>query len=524
MRRVSGGVVSMPEHVVQTAHEEMVHCVRYDFYGKRLATCSSDQRIKVWELAPDSDNIPTWRITAEWRAHKGSVWKVEWLDPQFGSVLLSCSFDQSVKVWEEAGEEKDGLKIWIKRAELADSRESLNDVKPAPPHFGLRFATCSDDGQVRIYETMDTMNLAHWSLQSSFESSNGRGSTCISWNPSFFEAAMIVVGKSDGQAVVWHQTGAEKWDVLYTLQGHTDEILNVAWAPNRGRDCNLIATASRDNTVRIWKLPSALTPLDPTASAVARAPKKFEPHAIAVLSHPTPVWQVEWNILGTVLATSIDDGSTFVWRADFMGQWKLVCANWASDNVGSTAATQVSYDDRHFSQSENEHREKEVERPPATISAGLGPMMMMMGSSGLTAFIGGEQSHRTHSGGAGGIPPAVFTPGTSSGSGVMGVGSGGSSFAGSQSNVFQPTNDSETDIGPFGIVDEYKGGDGPEKDKKQHMTPKTTPPPTTAVVSTAPPNGAISVVPLASNLDEKPKHARQASALTLSKKWSTIWK
>lgn len=30
-------------------HEDLVHDLAYDFYGRRLATCSSDQRIKVWD-------------------------------------------------------------------------------------------------------------------------------------------------------------------------------------------------------------------------------------------------------------------------------------------------------------------------------------------------------------------------------------------------------------------------------------------------------------------------------------------
>lgn len=84
-----------------TKHDEVIHALCFDFYGTRVATCSSDHKIKVWELENKH-----WRLTAEWKAHKGSVWRVEWAHPQFGSVLVSCSFDQSVKIWEECREEK----------------------------------------------------------------------------------------------------------------------------------------------------------------------------------------------------------------------------------------------------------------------------------------------------------------------------------------------------------------------------------------------------------------------------------
>lgn len=29
-------------------HKDLIHDVAYDFYGERMATCSSDQYVKVW--------------------------------------------------------------------------------------------------------------------------------------------------------------------------------------------------------------------------------------------------------------------------------------------------------------------------------------------------------------------------------------------------------------------------------------------------------------------------------------------
>ena len=64
-----------------------------------------------------------------------------------------------------------------------DSRTEVNDVKFAPKDLGLQLvrealnlwlaifmmnvciqATCSTDGQLRIYEAPDVMNLSQWSL------------------------------------------------------------------------------------------------------------------------------------------------------------------------------------------------------------------------------------------------------------------------------------------------------------------------------------------------------------------------
>jgi nucleoporin SEH1 len=48
--------------LVNTNHRDLIHDIAYDFYGKRLATCSSDRTIKVWQLS----DAGTWQVTADW--------------------------------------------------------------------------------------------------------------------------------------------------------------------------------------------------------------------------------------------------------------------------------------------------------------------------------------------------------------------------------------------------------------------------------------------------------------------------
>jgi WD40 repeat protein len=80
-----------------TKHEDLIHDVSYDYFGKRLATCSSDRVIRVWDL----DDRQEWRCSGEWTAHNGSIWKVHWAAPEYGQILASCSFDRTVCIWEE---------------------------------------------------------------------------------------------------------------------------------------------------------------------------------------------------------------------------------------------------------------------------------------------------------------------------------------------------------------------------------------------------------------------------------------
>jgi WD40 repeat protein len=54
---------------------------------------------------------------------------------------------------------------WLKKSQLSESKRAVNDVKFAPRNFGLKIATASADGFVRIYEASDVFSLGYWPLQ-----------------------------------------------------------------------------------------------------------------------------------------------------------------------------------------------------------------------------------------------------------------------------------------------------------------------------------------------------------------------
>ncbi|CAI2181963.1 16145_t:CDS:2 [Funneliformis geosporum] len=279
-------------------HDDLIHDVAYDFYGKRLVTCSSDQKLKVWEMSPDTNN---WEQIDSWKAHECSVLKVAWAHPEFGQVIASCSFDRSIRIWEEQEHEpKNSGKRWFEKARLVDSRGSVQDVEFAPNFWGLRLASIAADGVLRIYEALEVSNLAHWTLMDEVNvhlsrNSNtttlkeAEGSYCLSWCPSRYQSPMIVIGcgKENNTKVI--------------LDGHQDLIHDVAWAPNMGRSYHLIATASKDHRVRIYKL------LDNKDG--------FAIELISELNHNTEVWKVKWNVTGTILSSAGDDGKVRLWKA-----------------------------------------------------------------------------------------------------------------------------------------------------------------------------------------------------------------
>lgn len=86
---------------------------------------------------PDSKNT---------KAHDATVAKLSWAHPEFGLILASCSFDRSVKIWEQTYSDSEpqanganaSLSHWAERAVLLDAKGTVRAVEFAPHHFGLK--------------------------------------------------------------------------------------------------------------------------------------------------------------------------------------------------------------------------------------------------------------------------------------------------------------------------------------------------------------------------------------------------
>lgn len=226
-----------------------VRDLAYDYYGQRVATCSSDQIIRVFNQAGV--------LTAVWKAHLGSIWRIAWAHPEFGQVLVTCSFDRKICIWEEHADAEDltqqigtGPGGWRLQAELLEARDTLHDITLAPKHLGLRLASCGADRFVRVHEAPDVVDLSKWSLLAEFEADGSSGTSgsglsgsslgvssgnraspnCIAWCPSKVDAAMLAVGMGDGAVHVWECNDGGGWTRLQALEPkHLDCVHDLDW-------------------------------------------------------------------------------------------------------------------------------------------------------------------------------------------------------------------------------------------------------------------------------------------------------
>lgn len=309
--------------VLQTGHEELVHAVAYDYYGRHVATASLDQHVKVFDLDAATG---AWVLNDLWKAHDLLVVKVLWAHPELASsrVLALCLYDRTVRLWQETDEMHGSGRRWRRLATLAmELHGPIYDVLFAPPHTGLQVACVGSDGIVRVYSNQQP-SLAHWvllaeaavltlqvparSLQSSF---------AVEWCPAKFARTMFAVVALD-QAFVYglSDSAADDDDVtaryvrLCSLPNHNGLVRLVSWAPLMGRSHHLIATACKDGCVRVFE---------------GREENGFQVHLAATLAdHALEVWRVLWNATGTILSSAGDDGRVLLWKQNYMREWRCM--------------------------------------------------------------------------------------------------------------------------------------------------------------------------------------------------------
>eukprot|EP01035_Chromulina_nebulosa_P016980 gene16980-22477_t len=260
---------------IDTQHGDMIHDVQYDYYAKRLATCSSDRTIKIFDINGDS-----YHLSYTLSAHEGPVWQIAWAHPRFGIIIASCSYD-------------------------------VNSIAWAPHEYGLILACASSDGKV------STLECKEGSWISKHFQNDSLGTNAVSWAPygalgsvgsDGSHYRLLVTGSCDNVVRIWKYSEVnDTWEKesKVGLSPHTDWVRDVAWAPNSAIPYNIIASCSEDRTVYIWRNKDAGSEWTSTLL------KTFD----------APVWRVSWSTSGNVLAVSSGDHKVTLWKQSIDESW-----------------------------------------------------------------------------------------------------------------------------------------------------------------------------------------------------------
>ncbi|KAI8049032.1 WD40-repeat-containing domain protein [Syncephalis plumigaleata] len=270
-----------------TQHEDMIHDAQLDYYGKRLATCSSDRSIRIFDVDAEGNH----RLID---VLKGTVWQVSWGHPKFGTILASCSYDGH-----------------------AFHTASVNSVSWAPHELGPILACASSDGRVSILSFKDD---GSWDTIS-FDA-HAIGCNAVSWSSPITPGALVAAATTSPDTnfvkrlataglKLWKYNDISKaWELEETLDGHQDWVRDVAFAPSIGLPKTYLASCSQDKSVLIWTQETPGT--------------NWQKVSLRAERFPDVVWRVSWSLSGNVLAVSSGDNKITLWKENLKGEWECI--------------------------------------------------------------------------------------------------------------------------------------------------------------------------------------------------------
>uniref|UniRef100_A0A8C7FBS8 SEC13 homolog, nuclear pore and COPII coat complex component n=1 Tax=Oncorhynchus kisutch TaxID=8019 RepID=A0A8C7FBS8_ONCKI len=208
------------------------HDAQMDYYGTRLATCSSDSSVK---------NLPCQKWRTDYLCHEGPVWQVAWAQPHVRQHPgLLCSRDRKVIIWKEEewylGQNSVNVTVCCNNpmSSLCPVRLAVNAVSWAPtvvpgglidqpsgqnPNCTKRFVSGGCDNLVKLWKEED----GQWKEDQKLEAHSDWDSGVFIWtcdDPSgnkwtdklrSITGNILAVSGGDNKVTLWKESADGQW-------------------------------------------------------------------------------------------------------------------------------------------------------------------------------------------------------------------------------------------------------------------------------------------------------------------------
>jgi len=274
-----GGVTSRDAPVVihvLSGHLDAVSSVAWSQEDRWLLSCGNDRSIRLWD--PKGGNL-----LQTFFQHTEPVTALAWLPG--GTRFVSGGFDKRICTWSVLSPEPEAVLQGERITDLAVTADGsrmftispdkkitvfsmpcMEEVASVVESESMTSLCVSEDGRhILVCVSSEARPEVHlWDMDESLIVQRYRGHKSGRYvlRSAFGGAreAFVVCGSECSQVYLWHR---ESGALLARLAGHSATINCVSW--NRA-DRASFASASDDNTIRIWRLPS------PSAAGLAPVP------------------------------------------------------------------------------------------------------------------------------------------------------------------------------------------------------------------------------------------------------------
>ncbi|KAK8844752.1 hypothetical protein IAR55_006602 [Kwoniella newhampshirensis] len=197
-----------------------------------------------------------------WHEHSAEIMSIEWNNLQKDTFVTS-SWDGAIKVWTES---RTTSLLTIPSSATRPSSPSHSQLYNATfsPHSPSLICSCSSDGLLNIYDIRSPTSASGTATQTIpagmtphqlQHHGHGKGAEILSCDWNKYVPGMIATASKDGSVKVWDLRSSSTLTTKGGIQvgRHGLAARKVAWSPHRA---DLLASASYDMTCRTWSTAS----------------------------------------------------------------------------------------------------------------------------------------------------------------------------------------------------------------------------------------------------------------------------
>ncbi len=300
---------------------------------KFVKTATNKMRCPVFALTwtPEGRRLITGASSGEFTLWNGLTFNFETILQAHDTPVRTMVWSHNDQ-WMVTGDHGGYIKYW---------QSNMNNVKMFQAHkepvrcvsfapTDAKFASCSDDGTVRIFDFLSV-------TEERVLRGHGSDVKCVAWHPT---RGLVASGSKDNQQPVkiWEpKTGR----VLTTLHAHKSTVMDLKWNANG----NWLLTASRDHLLKLFDIRNTKEEVQTfrghkkEASTIAWHPVHEGVFAsggsdgavmfwqvgadkevgVIEAAHESIVWALAWHPIGHILCSGSNDHTCKFWTRNRPG-------------------------------------------------------------------------------------------------------------------------------------------------------------------------------------------------------------
>ncbi|KAA0202038.1 hypothetical protein HAZT_HAZT004928 [Hyalella azteca] len=199
-----------------------------DYQGRSFLHVPQDVGVNLKSDEPPAKCFMPKKLIHTWKGHNKGVSAIRWF-PKSAHLLLSCSMDTKVKIWEVYNERR-CIRTYM------GHKQAVRDV--SFDNDGKRFLSCGYDRYIKLWDTETGECISRFT--------NRKVPYCVKFHPDEDKQDLFVAGTSDKKIVCWDiRTG----EIVQEYDRHLGAVNTITFVDENRR----FVSTSDDKSLRVWE-------------------------------------------------------------------------------------------------------------------------------------------------------------------------------------------------------------------------------------------------------------------------------